>query len=272
MAELYSIMKNWRRWKYEKENSCINHVVHFTRSIWVGKYMKSITAVVLLIFTAVLFALPDSLSVKINGDTVSILNEGLWANCCSEIDFSINQQNDSTLIITEVDSGAPCDCMCVYNLEVKITNLQAGEYIAKVYRWAYNLDPDTIYIGEVGFSFHPPQPPETTLVYSGTQSPCSFETSIDEKELLPDVFNLLSVYPNPSNAIISIKYSIRYFAHIVLSMYDIRGKEIKRIIDQYQNAGTYELKFNAEELPSGTYILLLNTGNSKSSKKIVLLK
>ena len=79
-------------------------------------------------------------------------------------------------------------------------------------------------------------------------------------------------YPNPFNPLTKIKYSIADPSQVELVVFDTIGKEITRIVNEYQNTGNYEVSFNASELPSGIYYYRLKAGNYGSVKKLVVLK
>jgi hypothetical protein len=57
-----------------------------------------------------------------------------------------------------------------------------------------------------------------------------------------------------------------------LRVYNILGKEVAELINEYQNSGTYQITFNAQDLPSGVYFYQLKTGDYISSKKMLLIK
>lgn len=227
---------------------------------------------ILVILSSLHAQTTDSLTVKTIADTVVITNYGAVENCCAAFDFSIDWENDSTLVISEIDTGQICRCGdCTFDLELKMTNLAAGHYTAKVYRDA--LMTPKIYIGEISFYFEPSQSPQHSFMYSGVQGPCyHITTYIDEDETTPDQFKLYDAYPNPFNSSVVIKYSIGIASHVVLSVFDIQGKEVKSIIDQVENAGIYKQKFDAGALSSGIYIVSLSTDQFSISKKIILIK
>jgi hypothetical protein len=55
-------------------------------------------------------------------------------------------------------------------------------------------------------------------------------------------------------------------------VYDIEGKEVCRLIDGWKNAGVYEVEFNGEGFSSGIYLVRLNSGGVKETKKVILVK
>ncbi len=98
-------------------------------------------------------------------------------------------------------------------------------------------------------------------------------TGIEEEkaEVITD-YKLFQNYPNPFNPTTTIKYQIVSPSFVTLKIYDVLGKEIKTLVNQYQNAGRYNVTFNANKFASGIYIYVLKSGNYLASKKLILLK
>lgn len=90
---------------------------------------------------------------------------------------------------------------------------------------------------------------------------------------VPERFELMQNYPNPFNPTTTISYSLAKSGYVSLKIYDMLGKEVLGLVGEEQNAGNYEVNFNAAELSSGMYLYQLNVGsNFLSVKKMVLLK
>jgi len=106
-------------------------------------------------------------------------------------------------------------------------------------------------------------------VFRTIQSTLSVETVSTN---IPSDFYLLQNYPNPFNPITIIEYTISNDRMVALSIYDIMGKEVARLVNEYKPAGHYEIKFNASNLPSGIYFYTLTAGNKTITNKFVLLK
>lgn len=101
-------------------------------------------------------------------------------------------------------------------------------------------------------------------------------TSIDLKYEhdggIPQEFSLSQNYPNPFNPSTQINYSLPESGNVRLIIYDILGREVAKIIDQFQSTGSYSIDFNAEELSSGIYFYRLIAGSFITTKKMILLK
>ncbi len=85
-------------------------------------------------------------------------------------------------------------------------------------------------------------------------------------------YSLEQNYPNPFNPSTTIKYSIPEDGFVKLSVYNMLGEEVSTLVNGNQEAGRYELSFNASELSSGVYVYRLEAPNYTSSKKLILLR
>jgi hypothetical protein len=85
-------------------------------------------------------------------------------------------------------------------------------------------------------------------------------------------FNLEQNYPNPFNPSTQINYALAERSNVTLKVYDVLGNEVAVLVNSNQEAGSYDVDFDAANLASGMYIYTLNTGNFTSSKKMMLLK
>ena len=92
-----------------------------------------------------------------------------------------------------------------------------------------------------------------------------------------DDFILINAYPNPFNPSTIIKFSLHKSDNAALIIYDIKGKEINRILDKYLVENTYEIEWdglddNGNYVPSGIYMVNLITNNRFYSRKVTLIK
>lgn len=93
---------------------------------------------------------------------------------------------------------------------------------------------------------------------------------------LPNEFVLNQNYPNPFNPKTIIRYQIPEAGRVTLRVYDLLGREVVQLIDEFQVAGYKAVEFDASSarggLPSGVYFYKLNTGSYTSVKKMLLLR
>jgi hypothetical protein len=80
-------------------------------------------------------------------------------------------------------------------------------------------------------------------------------------------------FPNPFNPSTKFNVNIPKEALVSLKIYDILGREVKTIVNNKLNAGTYEFLFDAQSYPSGVYLYQLELeGEKPVSKKMLLVK
>ena len=87
-----------------------------------------------------------------------------------------------------------------------------------------------------------------------------------------DTYDLAQNYPNPFNPSTTIKYQIPNAGNVTLKVFDILGREVTTLVDEFKNEGRYEVNFNAGKLASGVYIYSIKSNDFTASKKLLLLK
>ena len=88
----------------------------------------------------------------------------------------------------------------------------------------------------------------------------------------PKSFELSQNYPNPFNPTTKIAYTLENSSEVRLTVYNVLGKEVARLISGFQSTGSHTVEFNAANLTSGVYFYQLQTGNTITTKKMLLLK
>ena len=90
--------------------------------------------------------------------------------------------------------------------------------------------------------------------------------------ITPESYELYQNYPNPFNPVTNIKYQLVHSGFVKLSVYDMLGREIGRIINQDQKAGTYTVQYDASKLSSGAYFYRIESQDFTETKKMILVK
>ena len=88
----------------------------------------------------------------------------------------------------------------------------------------------------------------------------------------PSAFALRGNYPNPFNPTTMISYELPENVFVSLKVYDVLGREVASLINDVQAAGSYDVRFDASNLPSGMYFYRLQAGSFSASKKLMLVK
>jgi photosystem II stability/assembly factor-like uncharacterized protein len=99
-------------------------------------------------------------------------------------------------------------------------------------------------------------------------------TSVEEivSTIVPERFALSQNYPNPFNPATKIKYDVPVNSQVTLKIFDISGKEVANLVNEFKNAGSYELNFNASNLTSGVYFYTIQANDFRETKKMLLIK
>jgi FlgD Ig-like domain len=84
-------------------------------------------------------------------------------------------------------------------------------------------------------------------------------------------------FPNPFNPTTIITYRLNKPAQVRLSVYDITGREVNRLVDRYQSVGDYNISWNSndengQKMASGMYFARLNVDNESVTRKMVMTK
>lgn len=96
-------------------------------------------------------------------------------------------------------------------------------------------------------------------------------SSVDDN-LIPTEFALSQNYPNPFNPVTKISWQSPVAVHQTLKVYDVLGNEVTILLDEFRNAGNYEVLLDASNFSSGIYFYELRAGDFISTKKMILLK
>jgi len=89
---------------------------------------------------------------------------------------------------------------------------------------------------------------------------------------IPSAYSLDQNYPNPFNAVTNVKFQVPSLKFIKLVVFDLLGREVKTLVNEVLQPGTYSVRFNAGNLPSGIFFYQMRTDNFSESKKIILIK
>jgi len=85
-------------------------------------------------------------------------------------------------------------------------------------------------------------------------------------------FKLTQNYPNPFNPTTKISWQSPAASWQTLKVYDVLGNEVRVLVNEFREAGNYEINFDASNLPSGVYIYKLQAGEFIQTRKMTLLK
>ena len=105
----------------------------------------------------------------------------------------------------------------------------------------------------------------------------SQKMTLGKRTILPNKYTLHQNYPNPFNPVTTLRYSLPFYEHVTLIIYDLNGKEINQIVNSNQPAGFQSVVWNAKDyfgrpVGAGVYLYQIQVGDFKDTRKMVLLK
>jgi hypothetical protein len=170
-----------------------------------------------------------------------------------------NNSNNSVLIWKNVEEAGDASKVIVLGQQ-SLTQTAPGVGINKLHfpgsLAAYG---NNLWVGEFKFS-------SRILKFS-----YSFSTNV-ENETLPNQFQLFQNYPNPFNPSTVISWQLSVGSHVTLKVYDLLGREIATLVNEFQHAGEFVKTFHGMSLPTGVYFYTLQAGDYFETKEMLLLK
>ncbi|MFC1569261.1 cellulase family glycosylhydrolase [bacterium] len=97
-------------------------------------------------------------------------------------------------------------------------------------------------------------------------------THVESASIHPGFITLHSIFPNPFNQQTVISYMLSVGDRIQIKVFDVLGREVLSLLDERQEAGMYQIRFDSIGLPSGIYLVDLRVGNYVKRQKMMLLK
>jgi hypothetical protein len=156
----------------------------------------------------------------------------------------------------------------------------------------HNLIRRTLYGGNFWWAFFPQdstkifwiaeyeskEPDNSSLIFRAFVDMVTgqFLGSITDAETLPKPvppgYYLAQNYPNPFNPITTIEFSIPKPANVTMKIFDVLGREISMLVNEFLPSGTHKVKWDAKDFPGGVYFYRLETDGFVQTKKLILLR
>ncbi len=89
---------------------------------------------------------------------------------------------------------------------------------------------------------------------------------------VPDTYQLLQNYPNPFNPMTIIRYNNPKTSHVTLTIYNMNGQEVNKLVDRKQAPGFYSISWDASRYSSGVYFYQIRADGFQQVKKMLLIK
>lgn len=133
-----------------------------------------------------------------------------------------------------------------------------------------NVTNDNLFFDPTPFSFSANDVISTQPV--NITNDCQTILNVSETPDVPTKFTLSQNYPNPFNPSTRIKFQIPSRALVSLKIYDVLGNEVGVLVNREMETGSYEVEFDASEIPSGIYFYRLQAESFVDTKKMILLR
>ncbi|MGH7492733.1 MAG: T9SS type A sorting domain-containing protein, partial [bacterium] len=94
----------------------------------------------------------------------------------------------------------------------------------------------------------------------------------ENTSIIPAAYTLDQNYPNPFNPSTQIRYGLPKAGHISLKIYDLTGREIATLVDQFQSAGAFTVTFDGKGLTTGVYFYRLRSESYSEVRRMLFVK
>ncbi|NNE70324.1 MAG: T9SS type A sorting domain-containing protein, partial [Rhodothermales bacterium] len=94
----------------------------------------------------------------------------------------------------------------------------------------------------------------------------------DLDAVIPETYALGQNYPNPFNPVTTIAFDLPATGNVRLAVYDVLGREVALLVSGSLEAGAHSVRFDAQNLPSGSYLYRLDTDKGSFTRQLVLMK
>ena len=184
------------------------------------------------------------------------------------------------------------------------TNIAPGEFLVLWFTGDNNgfpeineklsLEGETIFIANsdgipiISYDFGPQSDdishgrfPDGSETWEYFSSPTPGEANIQSLDVknhnMPESFVVFSAYPNPFNPVTTISYQIPEDGFVNVSIYDMKGRVVKTLVNKIQSKGNHLLEWNASNgqgysVTSGVYLYMVKFGGFIATRKMILLK
>lgn len=104
-----------------------------------------------------------------------------------------------------------------------------------------------------------------------SDSAISFDADAPRR-LLPNAISLGDAYPNPFNPSATLPLALATPTHVTIKVYDLLGREVDTLVDSMLDAGEHQLVWNAARMSSGLYFAVMQAGDARQVRKLMLLR
>ena len=89
---------------------------------------------------------------------------------------------------------------------------------------------------------------------------------------IPAQFGLYGAYPNPANGPVRLHFGLEEGAHTTLKVFDLSGREVTTLINKHVQTGSHQVIWNTDPIPSGLYLVRLESASRVNTRKVAVVK
>ncbi|TRZ51933.1 T9SS C-terminal target domain-containing protein [bacterium] len=213
--------------------------------------------------------IPDMARPKISASPFSIVYDTLAANDTSSYYLSVFNYGTGNLSVNAVTSSIPQFIVESFPATVPQSEMR---YVKIKFKPSVI---NTTYTGTLTISN---SDSAITVNLKGFSNSSTGINTISSE--IPSQYNLYQNYPNPFNPVTKIRFDIPSFAgengtsnmNVELKVFDMLGREVAVLLNSRLSPGAYELLWNANDVPTGTYIYRLTAGSYSQVKRMTVIK
>ena len=101
---------------------------------------------------------------------------------------------------------------------------------------------------------------------------CDGNSLSQDADVLPITYSIANIYPNPFNPITTIKYGLPEYGTVKITVYDISGRQVTRLVNKIEAPGFHSVAWDASSFPSGLYFIRMTSNNFTDTRKVLLIK
>jgi len=111
-----------------------------------------------------------------------------------------------------------------------------------------------------------------SLAFGDNKNPSDKKLSIGDPSVPSDDYKLFQNFPNPFNPTTKISFKLKKEGFVNVSVFNLVGQEVAVLVYEFKKPGTYEVEFDAQDLPSGVYLYKLQVNGYISVKRMTLMR
>ena len=192
--------------------------------------------------------------------------------------FDVVEKNDSIFAISGYGQPPPSAIYAGCYQDMELLNFQPNDDDTEIEAQPGPIMPRLGFVAQLAndgtiYLFGGLSPDDFVNGPVPTVGEVSIPTAIVEtSNSVPVYFSLAQNYPNPFNPSTVISYQLSVVSSVTLEIFDILGREVAVLVNERQNPGSYEVKFDGSKFASGLYFYRLSAGRFTQTRKMILTK